>query len=92
MECIDYKEHLCYKEYMDRTIRNIDPESYRELKSLAALSGRNIGDLINEAIRSYLARYGAYGRKGSLADLRPVEFPEGNESLSEEIDSIVYGK
>jgi plasmid stability protein len=76
---------------MDTTIRNLDETSYRELKARAALSGRTIGDLVNEAIRSYLARPGSDPRRGSLVDLASEDYPVGNERLSEEIDAVVYG-
>ena len=76
---------------MDTTIRNLDEAAYRELKARAALTGRTIGALRNEAIRCYLARPGAPARRGSLGDLRPEPYPDGNERLSEQIDDIVYG-
>jgi plasmid stability protein len=38
---------------MDTTIRNLDKDIYRALKARAALSGKTIGDVLNEAIRSY---------------------------------------
>jgi len=75
---------------MDTTIRNLDEGAYRELKARAALSGRTIGDLVNEAIRAYLARPGATGRR-SIRDLTPEPYPEGMERLSEEIDAVAYG-
>jgi hypothetical protein len=75
---------------VDTTIRNLDERAYRELKARAALTGRTIGDLVNEAIRAYLARPAPVGR-GSLRDLVPEPYPEGTERLSEEIDAIVYG-
>jgi plasmid stability protein len=75
---------------MDTTIRNLDESAYRELKARAALTGKTIGQLVNEAIRSYLARPDIR-RRGSLRDLMPEEYPEGSERLSEEIDAIVYG-
>lgn len=76
---------------MDTTIRNLDPEAYRALKVRAALTGKTIGDLVSEAIREFLAREDRSGRRGSLRDLVPEEYPEGTERLSEEIDSVVYG-
>jgi hypothetical protein len=76
---------------MDTTIRNLDPDAYRRLKAHAALTGKSIGEALNEAIRLYLARRPSAARTGSLANWQPVEFPAGNERLSEEIDSIVYG-
>ena len=35
---------------MDRTIRNLDENIYRQLKARAALAGTTVGALINEAI------------------------------------------
>lgn len=76
---------------MDTTIRNLDPDAYRALKARAALSGRTIGELMNEAIRAYLARPDSIQRTGLLRDLAPEPSPEGNERLSEQVDAIVYG-
>ena len=47
---------MCYNEHMDRTIRNLDEDVYRQLKARAALRGATVGELINEAIRAWLAR------------------------------------
>jgi plasmid stability protein len=77
---------------MDTTIRNLDEKAYRALKAHAALTGRNIGDLVNEAIRSYLARPASLPKAGSLRNLSPEPYPEGNERLSEQIDSLLYGE
>lgn len=75
---------------MDTTIRNLDEQAYREARARAALEGRTVGDVVNEALRSYLKRTLPKGKR-SLAELRPEAFPEGNERLSGEIDRIVYG-
>lgn len=76
---------------MDTTIRNLDERLYRRLKARAALEGRTIGSVVNEALAVYLARpepeRGPYG----WDDLQPLDLPAGNERLSEEIDAIVYG-
>jgi plasmid stability protein len=83
---------MCYKWYkMDTTVRNLDEEAYRSLRARAVMEGRTVGELINEAIRAYLARTGQPKRTASLRDLHPEPFPEGNERLSSEIDAIVYG-
>jgi plasmid stability protein len=76
---------------MDTTIRNLDEVAYRQLRARAVLSGRTIGDLVNEAIRSYLARPERSARDMSLADLAPEDYGEGQEHLSEEIDAVLYG-
>ncbi len=76
---------------MDTTIRNIDDKIYRALKAKAALAGKTVGEMVNEAIQAYLARPDAHTKRGSLKDLKPEEYPNGNERLSDEIDAIVYG-
>ncbi len=76
---------------MNTTIRNIDDAAYRELKARAALSGKTIGEVLNEAIRSYLAGTPPMRKGPSLRQLRPAKYPRGNERLSSEIDAIVYG-
>jgi plasmid stability protein len=77
---------------MDTTVRNLDEQAYRELRARAVLEGRTVGELISEAIRGYLG-HGAVRRRGgaSLRALRPEPYPEGNEQLSSEIDTVVYG-
>lgn len=75
---------------MDTTIRNLDETAYRALKARAALTGKSVGELVNEAIRSYLARPDAHAKRGSLKDLQPEDYPEGNERLSEQVNEIVY--
>lgn len=82
---------MCYKGYMDTTIRNLDPGAYRALKARAALTGKTIGEALNEAIRSYIAGRPVEQKSGSLCDLRPEDYPKGTERLSEEIDAVVYG-
>ena len=76
---------------MDTTVRNLDPQAYRALRARAVLEGRTVGEMISEAIRVYLARGIVKPGGGTLGALRPEPYPEGNEGLSMEIDSIVYG-
>ena len=76
---------------MDTTIRNIDERAYREFKARAALLGKTVGEVLNEAIRGYLARPGWSPKTRSLRDLLPEPYPDGNDRLSEEIDAVVYG-
>lgn len=77
---------------MDTTVRNLDEQAYRALRARAVLEGRTVGDLISEAIRLYLLRATTVEKRGSLRALKPEPFPVGNERLSSEIDSIVYGQ
>jgi plasmid stability protein len=76
---------------MDTTIRNLDARAYRALKARAALTGKTVGQVVNEAIRAYLGRPEASSGRGSLEDLQPEDYPPGSERLSETIDAIVYG-
>ena len=76
---------------MDTTVRNLDEQAYRALRARAVLEGRTVGELMTEAIRSYLGRGTVRRGVASLRELRPEPFPEGNERLSSEIDAIVYG-
>lgn len=76
---------------VDTTIRNLDEAAYRALKARAALNGLTVGEAVNEAIRAYLARPPAVEEAGSLLDLAPEAYPPGNETLSEDLDAIVYG-
>jgi hypothetical protein len=76
---------------MDTTVRNLNEQAYRALRARAALEGRNVGELMSEAIRVYLGRFPVKRGPGSLRALRPEPYPEGNERLSSEIDVIVYG-
>jgi plasmid stability protein len=76
---------------MDTTIRNLDEKVYRKLRARAVLEGRTVGDLISEAIRDYLSRGSVKRGTVSLRTLRPEPYPEGNEQLSSEIDTVVYG-
>jgi hypothetical protein len=83
---------LCYKWYqMDTTVRNLDEQAYRALRARAVREGRTVGELISEAIRSYLERPELKRGKTSLRALVPEPFPDGNEQLSSSIDEIVYG-
>ena len=76
---------------MDATIRNLDKAAYRALKARAALRGRTMGDMVNEALWAYLGRPEEVSRRRSLRELVPEAFPKGNEDLSERIDEVVYG-
>jgi len=77
---------------MDTTIRNLDEQVYRALRARAVLQGRNVGELLNEAMRAYLAQSRISQGRSTLRDLQPEPFPDGNELLSQEIDAIVYGE
>ena len=76
---------------MDVRFRDVDPDAFRQLKSRAALEGKPLGQVLSQALRSYVAQNPPYPKDRSLRDIRPMKFPKGNERLSEQIDGIVYG-
>ena len=75
---------------MNTTVRGLDPVAYKELKARAALEERQIGELINDAIRGYLLRPAPFEKTGTLRDLKPWDFGPGTENLSQEIDAVAY--
>jgi plasmid stability protein len=77
---------------VDTTIRNLDEHTYREFRARAVQQGRNVGELLNEAMRAYLVRATVSQGRSTLRTLKPESFPAGNELLSQEIDAIVYGE
>ena len=74
-----------------RLIRNLDTTAHRALKARAGLSRRTVGDLMSEAIRTYLAGPDPFAKRGSLRNLTPEDAGPGSEHLSDDIDAIVYG-
>ena len=76
---------------MDTSIRNVDRRARRALKAQASLGGKALGDGINAAVRTCVNWPGQREKSGSLRSLQPQEFPPGDERLSEEIDTVVYG-
>ena len=77
---------------MDATIRNLDEVTYREVKARAALSGKTIGETVNEALRAYLGRPETTLQRRTLRELTPEAYPEGNEDLSQRIDRTLPDK
>ena len=72
---------------MDITIRNLNEEVYRELKSQAALKGINIGEALNLAIRHWLNER----EKGKrIIEPESSDWGKGTETLSEEINKYLY--
>jgi len=48
---------LCCNAHMDKTIRNLDEQAYRALKARAALTGRTIGEPVNERTSEAMIRW-----------------------------------
>lgn len=75
---------------MDTTVRNLDEQTYRELKARAALEGKSVGEALTEAIRAWLTGSHPLTRTGSLRDLRPQSWGGQTRRTSEQVDEILY--
>lgn len=82
-------QHLRRINRVDTTIRNLDPEAYRRLKTWAAARGVAVGPALSELIRARLPK--STGRPKSFADFPIADFGPGSETLSDDIDEILYG-
>lgn len=80
--------NIGYNYEMDVTIRKIGEAQYRFLKARAALSGKNIGELVTEAI-GLLLSMPQFEKRTSFGDL--PSFDLGERNVSKHVDSIVYG-
>jgi plasmid stability protein len=76
---------------MDTTIRNLDPDAYRELKARAALEGKSIGEAVSDLIRSASGTGSSWPKRGSAQSIKPEPFGKRDRHLSEQVDAIVYG-
>ncbi len=81
---------MSYNGDMDKTIRNLDGRAYRALKARAAAEGKTLGQVVSEAILAYLAR--PVSGAATLADLVPQDLGPGTETLSDDVDALVYGR
>ena len=76
---------------MDTTIRNIDEEAYRRLRTWAAHEGIGIGEALSRLVFRHVHPTPARKRRVSFWDLKPTGWGPGTERTSEEVDDIVYG-
>lgn len=74
---------------MDTTIRNIDPQAYRRLRTWAAHHGIGIGEALSKLVLEH-AHVPREKRKVSIWDLKPWDWGPGNERVSEQVDEIAY--
>lgn len=73
------------------TIRDVDPEVFREFKAETVRRGLTLGAAMNlamEKFRSELRK--KRPRFTSLA--KPMHWGKGTEHVSEEVDAILYGE
>ena len=83
---------MSYNGDMNVTIRNMDEELYREVRSRAVEENRTVAEVLKDAMKSYLLAHPKRERTLSLRDWRPVDWGAGTENTSQEIDKILYGE
>lgn len=78
---------------MNITVRDVDPRTFREFKAESVRRGATLGETLTQALRLWMeSRRGAGQAKRSLLDFRPFDLGPGNERLSENVDSLLYGE
>ncbi|MDP7079234.1 MAG: hypothetical protein QF415_05050 [Candidatus Undinarchaeales archaeon] len=77
---------------MDVTIRKVDERAYRLFKARAAERGLNLGEALSIALQEWSKHELPQGpRTELLAHLPVFDWGTRSESLSEDIDRILYG-
>ena len=72
------------------TVRDVDPQVFREFKADAVRNGYKLGTALTlamEKFRSELRR-----KKEKFTSLKPIHWGKGSEHSSLEIDEILYGE
>ncbi|NYZ78153.1 hypothetical protein H0N96_02005 [Candidatus Micrarchaeota archaeon] len=77
---------------MNISVRDVNAEVFREFKAAVAMRGTKLGSAVSMALKHWLeCRQATAGKKGSLLDLKSVDFGPGSEKWSSEIDETLYG-
>ncbi|HLC56306.1 MAG TPA: hypothetical protein VJJ23_03665 [Candidatus Nanoarchaeia archaeon] len=71
------------------SVKNIQIDLFKELKTESVRDGMKIGDSLNLAIKYWLDEK-RKSRKLSLLDFKPKRLSKGKGKTSEEIDKILY--
>lgn len=71
------------------TVRNVDPDAFREFKTEATRRGMKLGIALTLAMKKFKS---GLVKKGKFTDLKPVSWGQGSEHISEEVDDILYGE
>ena len=71
------------------TVKEIDEDSFKELKAFAAKGKITIGAALTLAIKKLLSQ--TRKKRKDLAELAPINWGPGTEHLSEQIDEVIYG-
>lgn len=75
---------------MNITIRNISRKVYQEFKAEAAKRNLKIGEALTLAMQEFIKSEKKNGNL-SILDFEPFDWGEGTETVSEDVDTILYG-
>ncbi|RMF90457.1 MAG: hypothetical protein D6733_03835 [Methanobacteriota archaeon] len=76
---------------MNITVRDVDEKVFRRFKAEAVKEGQKLGQAVTRAMKFWLEKkHEERGPAKSLLDLKPIDWGEGTEKTSTEIDSLLY--
>ncbi len=71
------------------TVREVDPDTFREFKAEATKRGITLGVALTLAMEKFKTELGG---KRKLMLWKPTPWGKGTEHVSEEVDKILYGE
>ena len=81
---------------MNITIRDVNPQYWKELKIEAVREGITVGQALNIALDKWLSSYKnkkEEKKKRSFWDMKPLEFEGQNSTqFSRTVDEVLYGR
>jgi hypothetical protein len=78
-------------EAMNVSVRDVNPQVFREFKSEAVKEDLKVGVALTQALQNWLEARAKKKKKHSFLDLKPFDWGPGNENVSERVDEILYG-
>ena len=74
---------------MQVSIKNVEPEVFREFKAESVREGLNIGKALSLAMKIWIEKHQKKS-KVSILSLKPNDWGNGTEKTSEDISKIIY--
>ncbi len=75
---------------MNVTIKNMNRKLYQEFKAEAARRGLEVGEALTLAIQEFM-KSERMSKNLSILEFEPFDWGEGSETVSEDVDAILYG-
>lgn len=75
---------------MNVTIKNMNRKLYQEFKAEAARRGLEVGEALTLAIQEFM-KSERTSKNLSILEFEPFDWGEGTETVSEDVDAILYG-